>query len=88
MNIRKAAVATMVAVSMVAMPAVVQAAQANQTAVSKLSVASSPVTRQGAKVTRQNDLHGGSIIIALLAAAAVIAGIVIAADSKKSPSSP
>ena len=77
--------ATIVAASMVAVPTVVQAAQANQTAVSKLSVA-----RQGAPIAgkKKEDLRGGSIIIALLAAAAVIAGIVIAADGSNNPSSP
>jgi hypothetical protein len=81
MSIRKAAVATMVAFSMVAMPTVVQAAQANQTAVSKLSVA-----RSGAVTKKQNELAGGSLILVVLAVAAVIAGIVIASDGgSKSP---
>jgi uncharacterized Zn-binding protein involved in type VI secretion len=88
MSIRKAAMAALVAGSMVAVPAVAQAQTANQTAVSKLSVASAPVARQGAKVAKKNDLRGGSVIIALLAAAAVIAGIVIAADGSNNPSSP
>ncbi len=87
MSIRKAAMAALVAGSMVVVPTVAQAAQANQTAVSKLSVRSAPV-RQGATVAKQNELQGGSIIIALLAAAAVIAGIVIAADGSNNPSSP
>jgi hypothetical protein len=84
MGIRKTAVAAIVAFSMVAVPTVVQAAQANQT-VSKVAVA-----RVGASTSAQkaSELRGGSIIIALLAAAAVIAGIVIAADGKKSPRSP
>jgi uncharacterized Zn-binding protein involved in type VI secretion len=88
MSIRKAAMAALVAASMVVVPTVAQAAQANQTAAGKLSVASAPVARQGAKVTKKNDLRGGSVIIALLAAAAIIAGIVIAADGDNSPSSP
>ena len=83
MSIRKAAMATIVAASMVVMPAVVQAAQAKQTAVSTLSVA-----RQGAKVSKSNELAGGSLIIALLAAAAIVAGIVIAADGSSKPKSP
>jgi hypothetical protein len=83
MSIRKAAMATIVAVSMVVVPTIAQAAQAHQTAVSKLSVA-----RAGAKTSKENDLRGGSIILALLAAAAVIAGIVIAADGSNKPSSP
>jgi uncharacterized Zn-binding protein involved in type VI secretion len=83
MGIRKTAVAAIVAFSMVAVPTVVQAAQANQT-VSKVAVA-----RVGASSTvKANELRGGSIIIALLAAAAVIGGIIIAADGKKSPRSP
>lgn len=88
MSIRKAAMATLVAASMVAVPTIAQAAQANQTAVSKLSVRSAPVARQGAAVKNENDLRGGSIIIALLAAAAVIAAIVIAADGGNDPASP
>lgn len=88
MGIRKAAVATMVAASMVAIPTVAQAARANETAVSKLSVRSAPVARQGAAVKGENDLRGGSVIIALIAAAAVIAGIIIAADGSNNPSSP
>jgi hypothetical protein len=87
MSIRKAAMASVVAASMVAMPAVAQTASANQTAVSKLSVAA-PVAHKGAKTTKQSDLRGGSIILALLAAGAVIAGIVIAADGSNNPTSP
>jgi hypothetical protein len=87
MSIRKAAMASIVAASMVAMPAVAQTASANQTAASK-AVASAPVARKGAKTTKQSDLRGGSIILALLAAGAVIAGIVIAADGGNSPTSP
>lgn len=82
MSIRKAAMAVIVAVSMVAVPTVAQAAQA-RTAASQHSVA-----RSGAKVAKESDLRGGSIILALLAAAAVIAGIVIAADGSNKPSSP
>ena len=83
MSIRKAVMATIVAASMVAMPTVVQAAQAKQTAVSSLSV-----SRVGAKASKSSDLAGGSLIIALLAAAAIIAGIVIAADGSSKPKSP
>ena len=88
MSIRKAAMATMVAASMVGAPTIAYAAQANQTAVSKLSVRSAPVARQGAAVRGESDLRGGSLIIALLAAAAVIAAIVIAADGNNNPNSP
>jgi len=87
MSIRKAAMAALVAGSMVVVPTVAQAAQANQTAVSKLSVRSAQV-RQGATVTKKNDLQGGSLILALLAAAAVIGGIIIAADGSNNPTSP
>ena len=83
MSIRKAVTATIVAMSMVAMPTVVQAAQAKQTAVSSLSL-----NRAGAKASKSSDLAGGSLIIALLAAAAIVAGIVIAADGSNKPKSP
>jgi len=87
MSIRKAAMAALVASSMVVVPTVAQAAQANQTAVSKLSVRSAQV-RQGAAVTKKSELQGGSLILALLAAAAVIGGIIIAADGSNNPASP
>jgi hypothetical protein len=87
MSIRKAAMAALVAGSMVVVPTIAQAAQANQTAVSKLSVRSAQV-RQGATVAKKSDLQGGSLILALLAAAAVIGGIVIAADGGNNPTSP
>lgn len=87
MSIRKAAMASLVAASMVVIPTVAQAASANQTAVSKGSVAAAPA-RKGAKTNKQSDLRGGSIILALLAAGAVIAGIVIAADGSNNPTSP
>ena len=83
MSIRKAVTATIVAMSMVVMPTVVQAAQAKQTAVSSLSL-----NRAGAKASKSSDLAGGSLIIALLAAAAIVAGIVIAADGSNKPKSP
>ena len=86
MSIRKAAMAAFVASAMVVVPTVAQAAQANQTAVSKLSVRSAQ--RQGAAVAKKNELQGGSLIIALIAAAAVIGGIVIAADGGGAPASP
>lgn len=83
MNIRKAAMATVVAFSVVAMPTAVQAAQANRAAVSKLSV-----VRSGAVTKKQSELAGGSLILALLAAAAVVGGIIIAADGSNAPKSP
>ena len=61
MSIRKAVTATIVAMSMVAMPTVVQAAQAKQTAVSSLSL-----NRAGAKASKSSDLAGGSLIIAFV----------------------
>lgn len=84
MNIRKAAMAALIAGSMVAVPTLAQAAQANQAAVSKLSVRSAPQVRG----SKQSELRGGSVIIALLAAAAVIAGIVVAANGSSKPKSP
>jgi hypothetical protein len=86
MSIRKAAMAALVAASIVAVPTVAQAASANQVAVSK--TASVPVARQGAEAKKKSDLRGGSIIIGLIAAAAIIAGIVIAADGSNNPTSP
>jgi hypothetical protein len=87
MNIRKAAMAALIAGSMVAVPTLAQAAPASQTAVSKLSLRSAQV-RSGKTVVKKNDLGGGSIVIALLAAAAVIGGIVIAADGGNGANSP
>lgn len=83
MSIRKAAMAALVATSMVAVPTVVAAQTANPAA--KLSV-----TKQVRKsaVAGNEELKGGSVIIALLAAAAVIAGIVIAADGGNNATSP
>lgn len=89
MSIRKAAMATMIAASMVGAPTIAQAAQANPSAASKLSVRSPAVARQGAAVQGENDLRGGSIIIAILAAAAVIAAIAVAAGGgNNGPASP
>ena len=69
----------MSAFSMAVAPAL--AASANPAA--SLSVASKPV--RAASKAGPSKASGSSIIIAVLAAAAVIAGIVIAADSSKSP---
>ncbi len=87
MNIRKAAMAALIAGSMVAVPTLAQAAQANQAAVSKLSVRSAQV-RGGAVVTKKNELGGSGLIIALLAAAAVVGGIVIASSGGNNATSP
>ncbi len=87
MNIRKAAMAALIAGSMVAVPTLAQAAQANQAAVSKLSVRSAQV-RGGAVVAQKNRLAGSSLLIALAAAAAVVGGIVIAAGGGNSAKSP
>ena len=87
MSIRKAAMAALVAGSMVVVPTIAQAASANQTAVSKLSVRSAQV-RSGAVVAKKDELAGGSLIIALLAAAAVIGGIVIASGGGNNATSP
>jgi hypothetical protein len=90
MSLRKSVMAAAVAVSMVAMPTVVHAAQAN--AASKLSVRSAPAVqknvRDGARQGEASNIGGGSVIIAILAAVAVIAGIVIAADGSDGPTSP
>jgi uncharacterized Zn-binding protein involved in type VI secretion len=87
MNLRKSVIAATAAVSLVAIPTIAQAAPAQTTAASKLSVRSAPAVRQGVRVSKVNKQDGGgSLIIALLAAAAVVAGIVIAADGgSKSP---
>ena len=87
MNIRKASMAALIVGSMVAVPTLAQAAPANQSAVSKLSVRSAQV-RLGKAVAKKNDLGGGSVIIALLAAAAVVGGIVVAADGGNNATSP
>lgn len=87
MSLRKSVMAAAVAVSMVAVPTVVHAADAS--AASKLSVRAAPAVQKNVRAAAANrdasNLGGGSIIIALLAAAAVIAGIVIAADGDDAP---
>jgi hypothetical protein len=91
MSLRKSAIAALAAVSMVAMPTAVYAAQAQSSAASKLSVRAAPAVksvRAGATTRDQSNLGGGSVIIAILAAVAVIVGIVIAADGSNSPTSP
>jgi hypothetical protein len=89
MSLKKSAMAAIAAVSLVAVPTMVQAAQ-SQSAASKLSVSAvaSKQVRAGASSRDASQLGGGSAIIAILAALAVIAGIVIAADGSNTPSSP
>jgi hypothetical protein len=72
------------AVVMVAVPMAAQAAQAGRVGASQ----SKAVERLSVRPTKQSELRGGSIVIALLAAAAVVGGIIIAADGKNSPKSP
>lgn len=81
MTVSKIATSAIMALSLVAVPTLAQAAPA----ASKLSVTAAP--RVGAKTTKGNQAIGGGIIIAILAAAAVIAGIVIAADGNNAPTS-
>lgn len=84
MSIRKAAMATLVAASMVGAPTVAYAAQASTAA-----TGSAQLVREGASVEGESELRGGSIIIAILAAAAVIAAIIIAAGGNNdNPASP
>lgn len=80
---------TMAAVSALALVGTPVLAQASNPA-AKLSVAAaqSKSARAGAAVRGENELAGGSIIIAVIAAAAVIAGIIIAADGSNDPASP
>ncbi|WP_419807320.1 hypothetical protein [Sphingomonas sp.] len=59
------------------------AAPANPAA--SLSVAKS--ARAGSATTKDSDLAGGGVFVALIAAAAVIAGIVIVAQEDDSPDS-
>lgn len=81
MTVSKIATSAIMALSLVAVPTIAQAAPA----ASRLSVTAP--ARAGAKTADANGIHGGGIIIALLAAAAVIAGIIIAADNNDSPTS-
>ena len=87
MNIRKAAMAGLIAGSMVAVPTILQAAPANQAAVNKLSVRSAQL-RLGKTVAKKNELGGTSLIMALGAAAAVVGGIAVAASSGSNATSP
>ena len=85
MSVSKIASAVM-ALSLVVVPTLGQAAPA----ASKLAVSvptSATVARTGAPTVQGNKARGGGLIVALLAAAAVIAGIVIAADKNKTPTS-
>jgi uncharacterized Zn-binding protein involved in type VI secretion len=87
MSFKKVAIATITAMSLVVVPTIAQAAQAQATTASKLSVRAAPAVRNGARVGEENNL-GGSIVIALAAAAAVIAGIIIATRGRSTPRSP
>ncbi len=85
MSIRKTAMATLIAGSMVVFPTIAQAAQANQTAVSKLSIRSAQV-RGAAVLGKKERIQGGSAILllgAILAAAG--AGYLIAGNGSSSP---
>lgn len=77
MGFRKSFTAATVAVTMIALPTLAQAASP----ASRLSVGSAVSTsRAGAAQADESKLGGGSAILAILAAAAVIAGIVIVVD--------
>lgn len=78
MSFWKAAMTTMAAASLVAVPTIASA----QASAAKLSV--SNATRASAE-DGEEKLAGGSVIIAVLAAAAIIAGIIIAADGDDDP---
>ena len=83
--IHKAAMATLIAGSMVVVPTVAQAAPANQTAASKLSIRSAQV-RGGAVLGKKDRIQGGSAILflgAILAAGG--AGYLIRGGGSASP---
>jgi hypothetical protein len=82
MSVLKIATSAMMAMALVAVPTLAQAAPV----ANKLSV-SAPVARTGARTVGVNKARGGTIIIAILAVAAVVAGIVIAADNNNNPTS-
>ncbi len=85
MSIHKAAMATLIAGSMVVVPTVAQAAPANQTAASKLSIRSAQV-RGGAVLGKKERIQGGSAILflgAILAAGG--AGYLIRGGGSASP---
>ena len=84
-GIRKAAMATLIAGSMIVVPTVAQAAQAKQTAVSKLSIRSAQV-RGGAVLGKKERIQGGSAILFLGAVlAAGGAGYLIRGGGSSSP---
>jgi hypothetical protein len=87
MSLRKSVMAAAVAVSMVAVPTIANAAQAS--AASTLSVRAAPAVqkavRTGAAKNDASKLAGGSMIIAALAAVAVIVGIILISDGSDSP---
>ena len=86
MSVSKFATSAAVALSLVAVPTLAQAAPA----ASKLSLTapnSASVARVGANSGKANKAVGGGVIIAILAGLAVIGGIIIAADNGKKPTS-
>lgn len=85
MSIRKATMAVLMAGSMIVVPTVAQAAQANQTSASKLSIRSAQV-RGGAVMGKKERIQGGSAILflgAILAAGG--AGYLIRGGGSSSP---
>ena len=85
MSIRKAAMATLIASSMIVVPTVAQAAQANQAAVSKLSIRSAQV-RGGAVLGKKDRIQGGSAILFVgLIVVAAGAGYLIRGGKSSSP---
>lgn len=86
MKLYKQLVASAAAMSLLAIPVAAQAAQASQSAVSKLSVrqAAAKQVRAGANVRDANRM-GGSALLWVAAAVAVVVGIVLIADGSDSP---
>jgi len=86
MSVTKTAVAAMMAMSMMAVPTLAQAAPQNRAVVSKVSVGAA-VARVGAPVRKSNRAVATSYILAALAVVAVGVGIAVAADNNNSPTS-
>ena len=86
MSVSKFATSAAVALSLVVVPTLAQAAPA----ASRLAVTAptgAAVARVGARTDKANKAVGGGVIIAILAGLAVIGGIIIAADNNKKPTS-
>ena len=84
MSVSKIATTAVMALSLVAVPTLASAAPA----ASKLAVTAptgAVAARAGALSVNGKKAVGGGVIIGLLAGVAVIVGIIIAADSNKSP---